>query len=291
VDDGGRIPYAPAIVDDRLSVVQFPGTLGPSAGRNAGLTVARGSWITFLDDDDVLAPPAVAVLLDAAEHSSLPAPVAGLGIRVLVDDGGGERVLRPPTMSRGANWYMGDKQGRSGLVHNTLLAPTAVLRAIDGFDPQLRSWQHDDLFQRLLRRCSLQGVDEVTYVGMVPDPRRGNLSLQHLTAAHDLELALQRHHAELGAAGRGRLQGAIAMNLLVGGRHWRSLRWAWAAFRSDPRRPWALSRLAACLAGPTVFQLARAVGVSRRKAAQPSTGGDVSAWFGTFAVPASDHQW
>ncbi len=37
-------------------IIEFDRNQGPSAARNAGLRVAKGSWVQFLDSDDFLAP-------------------------------------------------------------------------------------------------------------------------------------------------------------------------------------------------------------------------------------------
>jgi glycosyltransferase involved in cell wall biosynthesis len=44
---------------------------GPSSARNAGLDVAEGEWLVFVDGDDVLEPRAVELLLNAAVASGV----------------------------------------------------------------------------------------------------------------------------------------------------------------------------------------------------------------------------
>src|SRR5205085_12281195 len=56
---------------------------------------------------------------------------------------------------------------------NTLFVPVDLLKVVGGWDEAIRSWVHDDLFLRLNAVCSLQGVDEVTYLLHMHDgPRR-----------------------------------------------------------------------------------------------------------------------
>ncbi|HHK41634.1 MAG TPA: glycosyltransferase family 2 protein [Planctomycetaceae bacterium] len=45
---------------------------GHGASRNAGLEMARGEWVLFLDDDDLLEPRCIETLLDAALSSNSP---------------------------------------------------------------------------------------------------------------------------------------------------------------------------------------------------------------------------
>ena len=59
VDDGGH-PGANEIItsfhDERIILVRHETNLGPGAARNTGIKAARGSLITFLDDDDEFFP-------------------------------------------------------------------------------------------------------------------------------------------------------------------------------------------------------------------------------------------
>lgn len=69
VDDGSSdntagICHKAAAGDKRIRVVSRPNG-GVSAARNAGIEMARGEWICFVDADDTLRPDAIATLLAA----------------------------------------------------------------------------------------------------------------------------------------------------------------------------------------------------------------------------------
>lgn len=64
--DGTRELLA-GIDDPRLRVV-FPPDLGMPVSRNAGLALATGEWVAFLDDDDVLRPTWAERLLSAVDE-------------------------------------------------------------------------------------------------------------------------------------------------------------------------------------------------------------------------------
>ncbi len=68
IDDGGRVPLLDRwhIVDPRVHVRRNDTPRGVAAARNRGITESQGSWIAFLDDDDVWAPNKLRLQLDAA---------------------------------------------------------------------------------------------------------------------------------------------------------------------------------------------------------------------------------
>lgn len=75
VDDGsrdgsGRICDEIARRDSRVTVMHQKNQ-GVSAARNAGLALAKGDWITFVDADDYLLPEALETLLDAAHDAQI----------------------------------------------------------------------------------------------------------------------------------------------------------------------------------------------------------------------------
>lgn len=73
VDDGSTdgspaICDAAAKQDGRICVIHQQNG-GLSAARNAGLDIARGEWIGFLDSDDFIMPDMYEKLMDAAEKA------------------------------------------------------------------------------------------------------------------------------------------------------------------------------------------------------------------------------
>jgi glycosyltransferase involved in cell wall biosynthesis len=59
VDDGSTPPVSPDLIarnDVRLRIVTHPSNRGAAAARNTGIANARGTWLAFLDADDVWHP-------------------------------------------------------------------------------------------------------------------------------------------------------------------------------------------------------------------------------------------
>lgn len=63
VDDGSRIPARVATKDERVRVVRQDPARGVARARNLGVVQARGAFLAFLDDDDILHPHKLATQL------------------------------------------------------------------------------------------------------------------------------------------------------------------------------------------------------------------------------------
>jgi glycosyltransferase involved in cell wall biosynthesis len=71
VDDAAAVP-APAFDDPRVVSIRHQENLGLSGARNTGIRAARGDYVTFVDDDDLLTPDR----LEIAAEGLRRAPVA-----------------------------------------------------------------------------------------------------------------------------------------------------------------------------------------------------------------------
>lgn len=89
VDDGspdrsGEICDQYAAKDKRIRVIHKPNG-GVSSARNAGLDIARGEWITFVDADDMIAPDMLEKLFNKAEQEN--ADIVTCDFKFLYPDG------------------------------------------------------------------------------------------------------------------------------------------------------------------------------------------------------------
>ncbi|MEL6164320.1 MAG: glycosyltransferase family 2 protein [Cyanobacteria bacterium J06628_3] len=149
----------------RLKIIRQQENRGGAAARNLGARLARGRWITYLDDDDELLPHMAQVSLEALSQTNLPQPVALLsGLEEVNEDG---RVLQkriPPTILRGGYFCLEKiKKDKSFHTKQTMVVERKLLLEIGGFDESFSSRVHTELFLRLNPICSLYGLPVVTY--------------------------------------------------------------------------------------------------------------------------------
>lgn len=218
VDDGGEIP-ANVISHPAVRSIRLEKKSGPAAARNAGLAVANGKWVTFLDDDDQLLPGMLDRCLQAVADSNLPPPVAVISGIEVVDEHG--KVLEhrlPPSHPRGEHFSLEPLQpGRSHVTKNTLFAERERLLSIGGFDPNLAACEWIDLFFRLNEVCSILGLQTMGY-RMTRGPAT-RFSRNHTARKLGFRQLEEKHHGLLQTHPRGHadaLLGEARMSLAAG---------------------------------------------------------------------------
>lgn len=161
VDDGSRDDTAAvvaAIPDPRIRYVRLPANRGLPAARNAGLAVARGTFVAFQDSDDEWFPDKLARQRAVLARHPMVDVVYGDMDRVGVD--GAVRRHRSPAIVRGRLI-----DPATGFWQSYLLAMQPVLmrrRCLDTtrFDEDLIRFEDLDLHLRVARKATYLHVPE-----------------------------------------------------------------------------------------------------------------------------------
>src|SRR4030095_13560129 len=147
VDDGSTDSTAAvaAAADPRVRVLRNPKPTGVSAARNRGIAAARGEWIAFCDDDDLLAPNKLQEQWTAAGRASANWAYAG---DVNVDDqlrvlSGGPPPDPETVMALLRRFNPLASGGWNVVVRSNILAEVGT------FDPTLRRTEDWDLWIRI----------------------------------------------------------------------------------------------------------------------------------------------
>ncbi|OHV07733.1 glycosyltransferase family 2 protein [Kushneria phosphatilytica] len=165
VDDGSTDATLDVLAqyrDPRLRVETNPGNLGIPATRNRGLALARGEYIALLDSDDRAWPERLTrqvAMLD--RHPEL----AQIGSACNFMDEHGrmlKRVRRRPVSAAEVDASL---PFYCALTNRTILARTALLREIGGYDESFPRCQDYDLHQRLSRTHRMANLPQILVCG------------------------------------------------------------------------------------------------------------------------------
>lgn len=149
VDDGSRLDVrqvVDAVGDGRVRLLRHERPLGVSAARNRGSAEAEGTWIAFLDDDDLWAPDKLSAQIQEAEvRGSRWAYVGAVNVTENLHVLGGGPPQGPDRVASclpRANMIPG---GCSGVVVRSDLLPA------EPFDRSYRHFADWDLWIRLAK--------------------------------------------------------------------------------------------------------------------------------------------
>lgn len=180
--------------DPRVRVLSLPRNSGPAAARNAGIEVARGSWIAVLDADDAMTPGRLAAMIRHARSEE--AEVVCDNIQV-VDEAGvptGRPYLDGAHYTQSLSWdlesYLAGNQAEPGnpslgflkpMISRDLLKRTGIR-----YDPRLRNGEDFHLILALLAAGAR--LHYLPKPGYLYTSRKGSVS-NRLDPAHAATLA------------------------------------------------------------------------------------------------------
>jgi glycosyltransferase involved in cell wall biosynthesis len=144
-DTGARV--APLVRAGRVRYVRRENG-GLAAARNTGAEHARGEFLLFLDDDDLLVPTALEVMADALAARPDYAFVYGRWVRFTGETPPTPDDQQPPEVADRNAFLMFNRIGTAGMV----LMRRAAFEAVGGFDASLKKVEDWDMWLRMLAR-------------------------------------------------------------------------------------------------------------------------------------------
>lgn len=187
VDDGSSDETTQRLHDlghAHVRVVRHDEPRGVAAARNAGIAVARGGWIAFLDDDDLWSPLKLRNQLDRAAATNTQLIYTGV---IEIDENGNPlQTIVPETTTLEALLEWNTIPAGS----SNVIARSEQLRAVAGFDERLKYVADWDLWIRLAACSDLAVVPQVL-VGYV---RHGSgMGFAGRNAVDEMQYFVRKH--------------------------------------------------------------------------------------------------
>lgn len=193
---------------ENITLLQLPANSGASAARNAGIRLARGRYLAFLDADDIWLPgklrrQVVAIESDPAitlvSCNSQQASADGTPLK----EG---HVNRPPVQ--------GEEAWKTLLVYNflptpTVLTHTALVRELGGFDEALAVGEDLDLWIKLAVRGKVMVLPEIliNYYDLNNSLMKRHIRQTGMIVTPMIERHLSEHGAKLSTSEIRRMRG------------------------------------------------------------------------------------
>lgn len=279
VDDGSATDAAAAAQRltssrPRLKVIRSASSEGAPSARTRGLEAATGRYWATLDDDDEWLPGKWEVQRAALERVGSPGDVVVLsGILPVTREGEQAPVLSPTgELFRCSGLQELFERIRVRAFLNTYVVPTALLRAVGGYDPRLIWGEHTDVLIRLSDVARFVGVDHVgVRVHRAHEADETRVGRDGSRRAEGIALLLEKHARAFAAAPtvRARYEDVLGVTLLRLGRRDQAIRTfsrTVGCRGAGVRRLRALGRILAAAAGAGTGQGTRA----RRRMQEPA---------------------
>jgi len=244
--------------DERIKAIRLQQHSERSAARNLGLGVARGEFIQFFDDDDLLVESALQLHLEAFKR--YPAAIASVGSVTRFDRHGTcvtvknvqRRCLRRVWIDLIAGW---------NVACGPSLFRTEAIKAVKGWDTTYSMLEDIELWLRLARRGPVALMPEVIYKFRIHDgqwrpPQRKlwKLATRLLTQSVQQTAGSEREAAERFLAARecfhvaaGHYQDDETLKALAS--YWKGVRLAPGVLRSPLMGPRLRLAMRNCLIG------------------------------------------
>jgi glycosyltransferase involved in cell wall biosynthesis len=184
-----------AMTDPRLRVFRHEERRGVAPARNRGIAEARGEWVAFLDDDDFWSPRKLRAQLDVARGAD--AVLAYGAVAHIGEDGSLIDIEPAPDPARLPTWLLSVNPMPAGC--SNVMARTALVRRVGGFDENLFQLADWDLWLRLVEAGRAVACEEVL-VGYLRHSQNMLVERQH-DVLRELDYLAAKHRAASAAHG------------------------------------------------------------------------------------------
>jgi glycosyltransferase involved in cell wall biosynthesis len=174
--------------DPRLVPVHIRESAGPSAARNIAIKMARGTFVTGLDDDDEFVSHRITAFLEKWNTMGTCPPFSCLFAQSVFVMSGKKRI----TDDRKDHVHFKDLFHHN-YIGNQVFTTKEYLLEAGLFDENLDAWEDLDLFMRLVRKFGeARLLDSPTYICDV-SPDRDRISRNEPRIRRSLDLILGKY--------------------------------------------------------------------------------------------------
>jgi len=238
IDDGSADRTSKVVSrysERRLKFVKLANNSGTSAARNAGISLARGEYIAFLDSDDEWLPDKLEQQVETIRASSATTGISTTGFRIhRVVSGSYEDIIPDPH----DDWQRQQLTMCALGPGSTLMVKPDVFPQVGMFDVALRRFEDWDWMIRCFAVRNIVICPSVLAVLHVD--RRPSIRIVQRSAERFLEKHLQRSEATFGSSAARRLRASveleIARTMIANGRYRSALPRIVRAGRYSPER-------------------------------------------------------
>ncbi|ADU67663.1 glycosyltransferase [Pantoea sp. At-9b] len=149
--------------DSRIIYLKNDRPMGACHARNRCIAIAKGEFITGLDDDDYFLNTRIANFVTASQKLNKPFLCANM-------------IFKNRNIEKKWKSYVGDitlnMMGFKNWVGNQVFIRTSMMKNIGGFDINFPAWQDYDLWYRMIMQYgSCYRIDDASYVVNIDDDR------------------------------------------------------------------------------------------------------------------------
>ncbi len=145
-----------------LVYLNQPSNQGLSAARNAGLKIARGRYVAYLDDDDIYLPDHLRLLAEAfGKHPDSVVYTDVVYIQEQLEDG--RRIELGRSFPTAHDAFDRDRLFVQNYIPvNTWAHPRAAIGLVGNFDTELTAFEDWDMLLRLVQRYPVHRIERIT---------------------------------------------------------------------------------------------------------------------------------